>query len=75
MVHFDDAQAIRDEIARAAPVYDGIQNLMKTGDQTQWGGERLCETRDAGGRITPKFATPESGIPDYNATVEIERVN
>jgi molybdopterin-dependent oxidoreductase alpha subunit len=59
LIHFDDAQAIRDEIARAAPAYDGIQNLRQTGDQVQWGGERLCEARGAGGRITPKFATPD----------------
>jgi predicted molibdopterin-dependent oxidoreductase YjgC len=59
LIHFDDAQAIRDEIARAAPAYDGIQNLKKAGDQTQWGGERLCETRGPRGRITPKFATPD----------------
>jgi predicted molibdopterin-dependent oxidoreductase YjgC len=59
LIHFDDAQAIRDEIARAAPAYDGIQDLRRTGDSAQWGGERLCETRDAGGRITPKFATPD----------------
>jgi predicted molibdopterin-dependent oxidoreductase YjgC len=59
LIHFNDAQAIRNEIARAAPAYDGIQNLRRTGDQTQWGGERLCETRDAGGWITPKFATPD----------------
>jgi molybdopterin-dependent oxidoreductase alpha subunit len=58
-IHFDDAQAIRDEIARAVPAYDGIQHLQKTGDQVQWGGERLCETRDAAGTIKPKFATPD----------------
>ncbi len=57
LIHFDDAQAIRNEIARAAPAYDGIQNLRKTGDQVQWGGERLCETRDADGRIVPNFPT------------------
>src|SRR4029079_2031817 len=38
LIHFNDAQEIRDEIARAAPAYDGIQHLRKTGDQTQWGG-------------------------------------
>ncbi|HEU0179061.1 MAG TPA: FdhF/YdeP family oxidoreductase [Blastocatellia bacterium] len=59
LIHFDAAQAIRDEIARAAPSYDGIQNLSKAGDQVQWGGARLCETRDADGRVTPKFATPD----------------
>jgi predicted molibdopterin-dependent oxidoreductase YjgC len=59
LIHFDDAQAIRDEIARAAPAYDGIQNLRRTGDQVQWGGERLCEAVDTEGRIAPKFATPD----------------
>jgi predicted molibdopterin-dependent oxidoreductase YjgC len=59
LIHFDDAQAIRDEIARAVPAYDGIQNLRRTGDYAQWGGERLCEGHDADGRITPKFATPD----------------
>ncbi|MCI0523792.1 MAG: FdhF/YdeP family oxidoreductase [Acidobacteria bacterium] len=57
LIHFDDAQAIRSEIARAVPAYDGIQSLKKTGDQVQWGGERLCETRDADGRIVPNFPT------------------
>ncbi len=59
LIHFDDAQAIRSEIALAVPAYDGIQKLRKTGDQVQWGGERLCEMRDDHGRITPKFATPD----------------
>lgn len=43
LIHFQDAAAIREDIARAAPLYDGIQHLSKTGDQVQWGGERLCE--------------------------------
>ncbi len=38
-----DAQAIREEIARVVPFYDGIQHLARTGDQFQWGGERLCD--------------------------------
>ncbi|MEO7118377.1 MAG: FdhF/YdeP family oxidoreductase [Candidatus Limnocylindrales bacterium] len=40
---FDSAQAIREEIARVVPFYDGIQHLKKTGDAIQWGGERLCD--------------------------------
>jgi predicted molibdopterin-dependent oxidoreductase YjgC len=59
LIHFDDAQAVRNEIARAVPAYDGIQHLKKAGDQVQWGGARLCETREADGRITPHFATPD----------------
>lgn len=38
-----DAQAIREEIARVVPSYAGIERLQRTGDQVQWGGERLCE--------------------------------
>lgn len=60
LIHFDDGQAIRNEIARAVPAYEGIQHLRQTGDQVQWGGERLCETTDANGQSVPKFATPDS---------------
>jgi molybdopterin-dependent oxidoreductase alpha subunit len=42
-IGFEDAQAIRDEIARVVPAYDGVQHLAKTGDAIQWGGERLCD--------------------------------
>lgn len=59
LIHFDDGQVIRNEIARTVPSYDGIQHLRKTGDQVQWGGERLCETRDADGNITANFTTPD----------------
>jgi molybdopterin-dependent oxidoreductase alpha subunit len=69
-IHFADAQAIRDEIARVVPAYDGIQHLRKTGDQVQWGGERLCETRDAAGRIVPKFDTPDGRANFFPLAVE-----
>lgn len=59
LIHFDDGQAIRNEIARAVPAYDGIQNLKQTGDQVQWGGERLCEARSAEGTFTPRFSTAD----------------
>jgi molybdopterin-dependent oxidoreductase alpha subunit len=42
-VHFEDAAAIRDEIARAIPTYDGIQRLRQKGEAFQYGGPRLCE--------------------------------
>lgn len=35
-------QAIRDEIAKVVPAYDGIQHLQKTGDAFQYGGPHLC---------------------------------
>jgi anaerobic selenocysteine-containing dehydrogenase len=46
-VTFDSTAAIRAEIARVIPAYDGIQNLRAKGDQFQWGGPRLAE----GGRF------------------------
>jgi molybdopterin-dependent oxidoreductase alpha subunit len=50
-IRFDSAQAIRDEIARAVPLYAGIETLRAKGDQVQWGGRTLY----ADGR----FATPD----------------
>ena len=50
-VRFGSAQAIRDEIGRAVPLYAGIERLARRGDQLQWGGKRLYE----GG----VFATPD----------------
>lgn len=38
----DSGQAIRDEIARVVPMYDGIQHLRRLGDQVQYGGAHLC---------------------------------
>jgi predicted molibdopterin-dependent oxidoreductase YjgC len=40
-VRFRSAQEIRDEIARAVPLYAGIERLSRRGDQFQWGGPRL----------------------------------
>jgi len=37
-----DTHAVRAEIARAVPFYDGIQSLRKKGDQFQYGGRHLC---------------------------------
>jgi molybdopterin-dependent oxidoreductase alpha subunit len=34
--------AIRTEIARLVPFYDGIQTLARSGDSVQWGGPHLC---------------------------------
>lgn len=59
LIHFEDAQAIRNEIAEAVPAYEGIQRMSKAGDQVQWGGERLCETRDANGRPVTEFPTSD----------------
>jgi len=40
-VRFSSSQQIRDEIARAVPLYAGIERLSAQGDQFQWGGPRL----------------------------------
>ena len=50
-IRFDSAAAIRREIARAVPLYAGIETLSAKGDQVQWGGRTLY----ADGR----FATPD----------------
>ena len=51
LVGMADAAAIRHEIARAVPLYRGIESLKIKGDQVQWGGPSLY----ADGR----FATPD----------------
>jgi molybdopterin-dependent oxidoreductase alpha subunit len=71
LIHFEDGQAIRDEIARIVPAYDGIQRLKKTGDQVQWGGERLCQFTDASGKGHPMFPTP-SGRAKFSV-IEIDQ--
>ncbi len=57
LIHFDDAQAIRNEIARAVPAYAGIERLAKAGDQVQWGGQRLCERQETDGETVQHFPT------------------
>jgi molybdopterin-dependent oxidoreductase alpha subunit len=38
----ETAAAIRDEIARVIPFYDGIQRLSQAGDSFQYGGRHVC---------------------------------
>lgn len=57
-LRLENAQQIREEIAQAAPDYDGIQHLQKQGDVFQWGGAWLCEggvcpTPDGRGNLLP----------------------
>ena len=42
-VGLEDAAAVRREIARAVPLYAGIERLQAKGDQVQWGGPRLFD--------------------------------
>src|SRR5204863_483140 len=50
-IRFDSAAAIRGEIARAVPLYAGIETLRAKGDQVQWGGRTLYQNG--------RFATPD----------------
>jgi predicted molibdopterin-dependent oxidoreductase YjgC len=51
LVGLADAAAIRQEIARAVPLYAGIETLNAKGDQVQWGGRQLYSDG--------RFATPD----------------
>jgi molybdopterin-dependent oxidoreductase alpha subunit len=42
LVRYRGTAALREEIARAIPIYDGIQHLQAKGDQFQYGGAHLC---------------------------------
>ena len=76
-IGFASAAAVRADIARAVPAYDGIQRLAHKGDQVQWGGPRLCE----GGRFglpdgrarLYAVAPPELGIPEGSFHVTTRR--
>lgn len=72
LIHFDHAEAIRHEIAKAVPAYEGIQNLQKQGDMVQWGGERLCEDRDSNGNPVPRFKTESGKAVFYPITLAEE---
>ncbi|MFC5651312.1 FdhF/YdeP family oxidoreductase [Paenibacillus solisilvae] len=68
LVTFKDAYALREEMAVAAPNYEGVQHLRKKGDVFQWGGAWLCEdgscpTPDGRGNLIavelPELRKPE----------------
>jgi predicted molibdopterin-dependent oxidoreductase YjgC len=50
-IRFGSTSAIRDEIARAIPLYAGIEKLSHRGESVQWGGEMLFSDG--------AFATPD----------------
>jgi molybdopterin-dependent oxidoreductase alpha subunit len=67
-IRFEDVSAIRAEIARAIPLYAGIEALSQKGDQVQWGGPQLyADGRFAteGGRA--RFANPRLRGPRRSA--------
>jgi molybdopterin-dependent oxidoreductase alpha subunit len=57
--------AMREEIARIVPIYDGIQHLRQTGDAFQYGGPHLCaDWKFATGDGKAHFRTVP--LPDLN---------
>ena len=61
-IRFDNAAAIRREIAEAIPLYRGIETLAAKGDQVQWGGRTLY--------ADGQFATPDGKA--WFTTVQLE---
>jgi molybdopterin-dependent oxidoreductase alpha subunit len=57
-VRFEGTQAVREEIARVVPLYEGIQRLKAKGEAFQYGGPHLCKdgvcpTPDGKARFRP----------------------
>jgi molybdopterin-dependent oxidoreductase alpha subunit len=76
-VHYDSTAAIRKDIARAIPSYDGIQNLAKEGDQFQYGGPHLAAgwkfpTADGKAHFS-RIALPDMEVPEGRFVVTTRR--
>ena len=74
---YRDTDALRREIARVVPFYDGIQTLGDTGDQVQYGGPLLCDgwtfpTNDGKAHFTP-VSLPRNEIPEGMFAVATRR--
>ncbi|MCD8509910.1 MAG: FdhF/YdeP family oxidoreductase [Bacillus sp. (in: Bacteria)] len=77
LIDYKTAAEIRQEIAKANPVYDGIQFLKNKGDVFQWGGAWLCEdgicpTEDGKGQLIP-IVIPELRKPEGHFYVTTRR--
>jgi molybdopterin-dependent oxidoreductase alpha subunit len=77
LVRFDGTPAIRAEIARAVPFYEGIQHLKEYGDQFQYGGRHLCadwrfHTPDGKAHFAA-VSPPALGRPDGSYAVATRR--
>ncbi|MCF3649834.1 FdhF/YdeP family oxidoreductase [Synoicihabitans lomoniglobus] len=71
-------QAVREEIARVVPFYDGVQHLRKTGDAFQYGGPHLCPggvcpTSDGKAHLATIDLPPVGGRPDHVFHVSTRR--
>ncbi|TVY08581.1 FdhF/YdeP family oxidoreductase [Paenibacillus cremeus] len=77
LLRMSSAAELREEIAKAAPYYDGIQQLRGRGDVFQWGGAWLCEggvcpTPDGRGQLLP-IELPELRKPEGHFHVTTRR--
>ncbi len=77
-LHYDGTAAIRTDIARAIPVYDGIQHLSKFGDQFQYGGPHLCAgwkfpTPDGKAHFSVVTPPPQEALPEGSFRVATRR--
>ena len=66
-IRFANAAAVRSEIARAIPLYRGIEALHAKGDQIQWGGRTLFAdgrfaTPDGSAHFTPTVLEPNAAV-------------
>jgi molybdopterin-dependent oxidoreductase alpha subunit len=68
-IRFDSAAAIRHEIARAIPLYRGIETLAAKGDQVQWGGPTLF----ADGRFATNDGKAHFAVVRLRPDTTIER--
>jgi len=66
---YPDAQAIRNEMDAATPIYQGIKDLRKEGDHFQWGGpfllkDGVCPGMPEGRAAFTCVPLPEHDVPD-----------
>lgn len=67
-LRFTDTAAVRAEIARVVPLYEGIQHLKAKGEAFQYGGPHLCPgglcpTPSGRARLRP-VALPQNPLPE-----------
>lgn len=75
-IRFESAAAIRAEIARAIPLYAGIETLTRKGDQVQWGGRTLyADGRFATVDGKAHFAAIDAGRPAHAAVMGLAAVD
>ena len=77
LITWGSGHEIRVEIANVVPMYMGIESLRETGDQVQWGGERLCDgwvfpTPDGRARFAV-VEPPERRVPEGHLMLSTRR--